>query len=248
MIIILGLFIFSVIAALSYVIGIIIFWEAPYVGDYDISYVTSNLILSVLTSIPGKRGLTLDELNHIAGFLDGDGSVIAQIIRRKDYVLKFQIRLTVQFTQHTKRRWFLEHIKDLIDLLKIDLLKIGGKGKPGMGWIRNRGESEVSDYVITDTQDVLTVLRILEPFLVIKKKQAGLVIKIIESLPSVGHSQVAFLEVARLTDQVAQLNDSKTRTVTSKVVEDNFLTTPEGAARSVVQQVIDGVIEEANSK
>jgi len=41
---------------------------------------------------------------YYAGFLDGDGSIIAQLVLRQDYKFKFQIRLTLQFTQLRKRR------------------------------------------------------------------------------------------------------------------------------------------------
>jgi LAGLIDADG endonuclease len=48
--------------------------------------------------------LTHSDCAYIAGFLDGDGSIIAQLILRKDYKFKFQIRLSIQFTQLKKRR------------------------------------------------------------------------------------------------------------------------------------------------
>jgi intein-encoded DNA endonuclease-like protein len=38
-------------------------------------------------------------LAYIAGFLDGDGSVFFQIVPRKDYVRKFQIRSSIAFYQ-----------------------------------------------------------------------------------------------------------------------------------------------------
>ena len=41
---------------------------------------------------------------YLAGFLDGGGSLIAQLVSRQDYKFKFQIRLTVQITQLKKRR------------------------------------------------------------------------------------------------------------------------------------------------
>ena len=43
--------------------------------------------------------LTETQAAYIAGFLDADGSIITQIVSRKDYVLKFQIRVSVIFIQ-----------------------------------------------------------------------------------------------------------------------------------------------------
>ena len=40
---------------------------------------------------------------YYAGFLDGDGSILAQLVRRQDYVYKFGIRVSIVFYQTTKR-------------------------------------------------------------------------------------------------------------------------------------------------
>lgn len=50
------------------------------------------------------KNLTHHDIIYLAGFLDGDGSIIAQLVFRKDYKFKFQIRLTLQFSQLKKRR------------------------------------------------------------------------------------------------------------------------------------------------
>lgn len=38
-------------------------------------------------------------LDYLGGFLDGDGSIFAQIVRRKDYRMGFEIRCSVGFYQ-----------------------------------------------------------------------------------------------------------------------------------------------------
>lgn len=40
---------------------------------------------------------------YYAGFLDGDGSILAQLVRRQDYVYKFGIRMSIVFYQTTRR-------------------------------------------------------------------------------------------------------------------------------------------------
>jgi hypothetical protein len=147
------------------------------------------------------ENISRDDLLYLAGFIDGDGSSIAQILRRSDYVYKFQIRCTVQITQLTKRRHFLENIRQII----------------GYGNIRDRGN--ISDYVLTETRSVYRLLKQLSPFLRLKKKQADLVIRIIEQLPSSKESALLFVELCRITDLVAELNDSKKRTISAEVVE-----------------------------
>jgi hypothetical protein len=152
-----------------------------------------------------------DELIYIAGFLDGDGSIIAQLVKRDDYKNGYQIRLSIQFTQLTKRRIYLEKLKDLI----------------GVGYIRDRSlkASQVSDYVITETKQVYLFLKMLTPFLRIKKKQADLVITIIERLP-LAKDPHKFYELCQKVDQVAAFNDSKSRLITAEVVYANLFLGP----------------------
>lgn len=44
------------------------------------------------------KKLLTNELIYWAGFLDGDGSIFAQLIPRKDYKWGFQVRVSVQWT------------------------------------------------------------------------------------------------------------------------------------------------------
>ena len=54
---------------------------------------------------PERKMKTLNENEkaYIAGFIDGDGCILSQIIPRKDYVYKFQIRVSVTFYQKKNR-------------------------------------------------------------------------------------------------------------------------------------------------
>src|SRR5215470_1499075 len=74
---------------------------------------------------------------YIAGFLDGDGSIIFQLVRRLDYVYGYQIRSSVCFYQHSRGKAGLEWLK----------------GKLGCGSIRDRAGS-MSDYTIVGWSDV----------------------------------------------------------------------------------------------
>jgi hypothetical protein len=55
------------------------------------------------TNLKKLKRLSPLELSYIAGFLDGDGSIYAQIIRRPDYRLRFQLRVSISFYQKTNR-------------------------------------------------------------------------------------------------------------------------------------------------
>jgi hypothetical protein len=41
---------------------------------------------------------------YLAGFVDGDGSILSQIVKREDYNYKFLIRISLLFHQKSKRK------------------------------------------------------------------------------------------------------------------------------------------------
>ena len=61
------------------------------------------------------KNLSDRRIGYIAGFLDADGCINAQLVRREDYKFKYQIRVSVTFFQKKKRKHVLLHLqKDLL--------------------------------------------------------------------------------------------------------------------------------------
>ena len=148
--------------------------------------------------------LKREELAYIAGFLDGDGSINAQIVQRVDYKLKFQIRVTITFYQKTRRHWFVQFLHK----------------KLGCGTIRKRPDG-ISEYAVVGSSSVKPVLQTLRPYLRIKRRQAVLVLKVIDSLSQYQDRQ-AFIKSCKLVDQIADLNDSKKRIITANYVRSKW--------------------------
>lgn len=146
------------------------------------------------------KQLTATDLAYLAGFVDGDGCINAQIVRRKDYVLKFQIRVSVTLFQKTSRHWFLLQIEKSV-----------GFGKP-----RKRPDG-ISEYTVVGSSSVKHLLTALLPFLRLKKKQAQFVLQIIDTLSKTQDPQ-AFVKLCEMVDTIADLNDSKKRTIRASVV------------------------------
>jgi hypothetical protein len=139
-------------------------------------------------------------LAYIAGFLDGDGSIFFQIIPRKDYKQKFQIRTSIGFYQDTTNVKILEWLK----------------GQIQAGYIRHR-KTGISDYTIVDAKEVKKLLLLLKPYVRLKKEQINLGLEIFNKLES-KKSDKDFLEICKLVDKFKDLNYSKKRKITYDVV------------------------------
>ena len=147
------------------------------------------------------KQLTAEERFYLAGFLDADGSIFAQLVRGNDLKYKYRIRVSIGFYQNKRYSWFLTKLqKDF-----------------KCGSIRTKTDG-VAEYVITSADSVRNLLLQLKDCLVLKKRQANLVLEILEKKKHL-QSKSDFLEVCRLTDKVALLNYSKKRTITANEVE-----------------------------
>ena len=143
-------------------------------------------------------------LAYIAGFLDGDGSIFFQLIRKKDYCLGFQIRTSIAFYQKTENAQILGWLKEQLI----------------SGYIRHR-KTGISDYTIVEPREVRRILQLVQPYVRLKKEQIRLGLQILDRFPLVGDAE-QLIALCRLVDGFRDLNYSKKRTVTSSVVADHL--------------------------
>ena len=94
-------------------------------------------------------------LSYIAGFLDGDGSLMLQIKKRKDGKLKWRFMATICFYQDSRHEKPLYWIKNI--------LKAGyiSKRNDGMTELRINGFKQINE-----------IMKFLLPFLKFKERQA----------------------------------------------------------------------------
>ena len=137
------------------------------------------------------KNLTPTERAYLAGFLDADGSLFAQLVRGNDLKYKFRIRVSIGFYQHTKYKWFLKRYQKEFKC----------------GSIRERSDN-MAEYIITANDPVKNLLLQIRDDLVLKKRQANLILEILEQKKQI-QSKTGFIEVCRLTDKVAEFNFSK---------------------------------------
>ena len=141
---------------------------------------------------------------YIAGFLDGDGSIMAQIIRKNDYKFGFQIRTSIVFYQKQGKEGFMNWLKNQLKY----------------GYIRKRNDGMI-EYTIVGFEQVGEILKRFYPHLILKKDLAKLILKIIclPKKPTIKQ----FLCTCELVDKSALFNYSKKRKIRTQQVKE-FLT------------------------
>ncbi|OGH93720.1 MAG: hypothetical protein A2538_02440 [Candidatus Magasanikbacteria bacterium RIFOXYD2_FULL_41_14] len=154
--------------------------------------------------------LTNEEKAYIAGFLDGDGSIMFQFIRRKDYVNGYQVRASIVFYQKDIHVAHLRWLKTKLN---------------SVGYVRIRNDN-MAEYTIVGIQLVLQILEQLSPYLRLKKSHVDVARKIANLLPRYQRlDKKLLLKVGKYIDQFQQLNYSKRRRNTTMAVR-KFFDTP----------------------
>ena len=144
--------------------------------------------------------MSSEELAYIAGFLDGDGCVMAQLVRRKDYIYGYQIRTSIVFYQKLKNQEILHWLKSRLKI----------------GYIRHRNDG-MTEYTIVGFKEVESILTTLLPYLRLKQKLSEQVLKLIKVHPK-KMTPGELIRMSELVDSTAKFNYSKKRTNTSETV------------------------------
>jgi hypothetical protein len=130
---------------------------------------------------------------YLAGFLDGDGSVYVQAKPNKTYRYGFQIAPYVVLYQSKKVR---NNFKQLCSLI-------------GLGYIRERKDG-ILEYIIGREKNIELFLKIVAPYVLLKRSQIKLILEIIKKKSSI-KSRKDFKSLMRLIDRFRELNYSKKR-------------------------------------
>jgi len=137
---------------------------------------------------------------YIAGFLDGDGSIYVKLTKNDTYRYRYQICPYVVFYQSKKNKRGIEQIKEFI----------------GSGYIRTRKDGIV-EYIIGDVDSIEKILNWLKPYVILKKENVRLMIKILQKKKKIASAK-DFLDLCCQIDEFKKLNYSKKRKNTSNKV------------------------------
>ena len=136
---------------------------------------------------------------YIAGFLDGDGSLMLQIKKRKDGKTKVRFMTTICFYQDSR------HDKDLHWIKNV--LTIGYLSK------RNDGMTELR---INGYEQVKRILENLKPFIRFKKIQAKALFEASSILSSVSYRKISRKQLVQLIDLILVIQNENYATKRKK--------------------------------
>jgi hypothetical protein len=148
------------------------------------------------------NNLKNEEKAYIAGFLDGDGGIITQIVKNNTYKFGYYVKISIVFYQSTKHHWFIIYLNKLL-------------GSIGTVKKLNNGMSHLT---IVKKQAVKNMLITLLPYFMIKKPLAKFVISIISDLEKV-KTETDFIKVCEKVDKTVEYTYSKNRKITSNIVK-----------------------------
>ncbi|MEW5805702.1 MAG: LAGLIDADG family homing endonuclease [Patescibacteria group bacterium] len=130
---------------------------------------------------------------YLAGFLDGDGSIYVRLKPSKEYRYGYQIAPYVVFFQSAK---YQKDFQNICNLMKI-------------GYLRERNDGIV-EYIIGREENIKELLKNIKPFLILKKKQASLMLKILKKKSKI-KDRSDFEKLVSLVEEFRFLNYSKKR-------------------------------------
>ncbi len=113
----------------------------------------------------GSRATTPQKLNwaYIAGFFDGDGSLMAQVKNRRDTPTGWRIMFTICLYQDSRHKEPLQWMQKVL----------------GSGYLHDRRDG-ITEYRINGYSAVRKILINIQPYVRFKKKQVNYALKILE--------------------------------------------------------------------
>ena len=139
------------------------------------------------------------DLAYIAGFLDGDGSLMFQLKKRKDGKKKWRFMCTVCFYQDSRHEKTLHWIRDKLDI----------------GYISKRNDG-MSELRINGFKQIRNILKDLSPFIKFKREQASAIHKATTLLSKKNNNQLDERELRKLVDYILVVQENNYATKRKK--------------------------------
>ena len=131
--------------------------------------------------------ITISDLAYIAGFLDGDGSIMVQIKNRKDTPRGWRLGFTIAFYQDTRHEEPLFWIQEAL----------------GAGYISHRNDN-MTELRIEGYKQVEEILKKLAPYIKFKKQQVKIIFEILKIIKGKRLKEIKRNEKLRIINLISR--------------------------------------------
>jgi hypothetical protein len=136
---------------------------------------------------------------YIAGFLDGDGSLMLQLKRRSDSTRKWRFMCTICLYQDSRHEKPLKWIKKRF----------------GIGYLSRRNDG-MSELRVNGFQQVLRIMQFLKPYIKFKKVQANAFMQAASLLSRKSAGQLSERDLRKLVDLMLKIQSDNYATKNKK--------------------------------
>ena len=143
------------------------------------------------------------DLAYIAGFLDGDGSLMLQVKKRKDGKLKQRFMCTICFYQDSRHAEPLKWIRKIL----------------GIGYI-SRSNDGITELRINGFKQTYDIMKVLKPFIRFKKKQAAALHNASNLLSLKKYNRLTDVELRKIAAHILTIQKENYATKTKKTKQD----------------------------
>lgn len=144
--------------------------------------------ISTDNTVGSRQEPTIQDLAYIAGFLDGDGSIMVQVKRRADAPKGWRIMVTICLYQDSRHKAPLIWMRDMF----------------GIGYISNRND-HITELRINGYAEIKRILLILQPFIKFKRKQVIYALRIITRLEKKSMGKLSRNDRLAIADDIIAL-------------------------------------------
>lgn len=138
-----------------------------------------------------EEALSESDLAYIAGFFDGDGSLIVQIKNRRDTIRGWRIMFTVCFYQDTRHKKPLQWMKELFNI----------------GYLSDRNDG-ITELRINGYSQVKRVLSHMHPYIRFKKKQVEHALRMLDILENQKFVSISLDQKNQLADLFCKIREA----------------------------------------
>lgn len=131
------------------------------------------------------------ELAYIAGFLDGDGSLMFQVKRRSDGNRGWRFMCTICFYQDRRHHAPLLWIRDVF----------------GVGYMSHRNDG-ITELRINGFKQIRNIIEMLYPYLRFKQSQAQIMLFATDLLSRKKYTDLTNYELMQLVDSILAIQDA----------------------------------------